>query len=52
MASAAPIAALPISDEPPYVTPSPPPITLYQDRADVDVVYLIEITPFVPAPSA
>lgn len=51
MASFAPVSALPVSDAPVYVPPATPPIELYKDQADVDVVYLVEITPFVPSGS-
>lgn len=51
MSATAPVSSLPVSDAPAYVPPATPPLVLYQDKADIDVVYLVEITPFVPSAS-
>jgi hypothetical protein len=51
VSATAPVSSLPVSDAPAYVPPATPPLVLYQDKADIDVVYLVEITPFVPSAS-
>lgn len=43
-----PLSTSPVSDVPAYQPPPVPEIELYKDRADVDVVHLIVVVPYIP----
>lgn len=43
-----PVSTRPVSDIPAYVTPATPDIDLYKDRADVDVIHLVIVVPYIP----
>lgn len=44
----APLSSLPISDITPYVPVPDPDIEAYKDRADIDVVHLVIVVPYIP----
>jgi hypothetical protein len=47
-----PLSTQPVSDAPAYVPTPDPEIELYKNRADVDVVHLVIVVPFIPVGSA